>query len=479
METQDLVVIGGGTSGYIVATGALRFGLKVALLEKQQRLGGSALHFGCIPSKTLLHVAQVAHTVQHASQYGLESALMPPNLSKVNKHINKVITKLEQAEDQEAQYLFKQLGGQILFGAAKFLDPHTVQVGNKKIRAKKFVIATGASAVLPEIRGLDAVGYFTPADAFSQSKVPEKLIIIGGKTVAIEFAQAFKRLGSKVTVVAQEDSILPQEDPELVNKLKDLLIQEGIDFYLNSTITECYFHRDQKFLEGVHDSGSKFVLNGTDIMVALGTKPNIAGLGLENAGVKFTAEGILVDKKMRTSRRYIYALGDVARNSYKFTHAAEYQANIVLSNVVYRYPARVKYNGFPYAIFTTPEYAQVGITELQAERLGYKNIRITRFEFKDLDSAAIQNVQTGMIKVITKRGKIIGVAILGPQASNLIAEWGLAINMGANINHVAATIHAYPTLAQINRRVASKHSNRNLFSVFNRKCVNLLQKVFA
>lgn len=478
MERQDLVVIGGGTGGYIVATGALRFGLKVVLIEKDLRLGGSALHFGCIPSKTLLHVANVAHSIRHGAQYGLDSYLLDPDLKQINAHISKVVGNLERQEEQEAQYLFRQLGGRIIFGTAKFVDAHTVQVDDQIISSKKIVIAAGSTPILPEIFGLDNIGYITNTAVFSQTTIPEKLLIIGAKPAAVEFAQAYARLGAKVVVIARGE-VLPQEDPELVGKLKDLLIQDGIEFYTNTKVVAAYMQNSNKVLDCIHDSGEKFAVVGTEVMVALGRKPNVAGLGLENADIVHSENGIVVSKKLRTNKRHIYALGDVIRSKYKLTHAAEYQANIILSNIVYRYPAKTRYKAFPYVIFTTPEYAHVGLTEQQAIQRYNSKVRVTRFDFKDLDSAVIQNSQRGMIKVITKRGKVVGATILGPQASNLIAEWALAINMGANINNVAATVHAYPTLAQINKRVANKHATRNLFSVFNRRVVSYLQRVFA
>jgi pyruvate/2-oxoglutarate dehydrogenase complex dihydrolipoamide dehydrogenase (E3) component len=479
MERQDLVVIGGGTSGFIVAAGALRLGLKVCLIDKSSILGGSALHFGCVPSKTLLHVAQVVHTIQHSNQYGLQASLAPIAMDKINAHINGIVRVLEKQEELERQYLFKQAGGKILLGHVKFIDPHTLQLNDTVIATKKVVIATGSRSLLPDIKGLDEVGYHTHSTIFELNKLPQKLIILGDKPSAVEFAQAFARFGSKVTLVVRGDSILPQEDPELVKRLKEILVSEGIELYLNTSVQAAYLQKSNKYLDCVHDSGDKFSLFGDEILVALGRRPNVEGLGLENAAIEYTEEGILVNKKLRTSQKHIYALGDVIHSPYKLTHAAEYQASIVLSNAVFRYPAKTKYQGFPYVIFTSPEYAHVGLSEAQAIAQGFKNINVTRFEFKDLDSAILQSAEQGLIKIITHKGKIIGATILGAQASNLIAEWGLAINMGANIRDVASTIHAYPTLAQINRRVASKHASRGFFGLTNRRIVSFLQHVFA
>lgn len=479
MDKQDLIVIGGGTSGFMVATGALRLGLKVILIERNASLGGLALHFGCVPSKAMLHVAQVVHTVQNSRQYGLETEIAATDLGKVNDHVNNLVRRLKTQETQEAQNIFKQLGGKLLFGEPKFVDSHTIVLGSEVIESRKFVIATGSRSIFPAIRDLDKVGYITNDTVFAQTKLPAQLIILGDKPSAVEFAQAFARLGSKVTLVVSGDSILPQEDPELVSRLKDVLMEEGVDFQLNTTVHRAYLQHQQKYLECQHDSGENFILHADEILVALGRRPNVEGLGLENAGVTYASDGILVNKKLTTSQNHIYALGDVIRSPYKLTHAAEYQASIVLSNAVFRYPATVKYQGFPYVIFTDPEYAHVGLTEAQAKEQGYKNLEVLRFEFKDLDSALIKNAPAGLIKVITCKDRIIGATILGSHASNLIAEWGLALNMRAHLADVATTIHAYPTLAQINRRVASKRSTKGLFSDHNKLLVSLLQRVFV
>lgn len=478
MEAHDLIVIGGGTSGFIVAIGALRLGLKVALIEKNNKLGGLSLHNGCVPSKTILHIAHTAHAVRHAKDYGLDSYILPIDLGKINNYVGTIVNDFVAKETHEVQHLFKQLGGQIIYGQAKFIDARTLTVNDQKLTSKKFVIATGSRPLFPTIKGLEDIGYITNDEVFQQDKLWDRLVILGGRPSAIEFAQTFARLGCKVAIIVRGDSILPQEDPELVNKIKDVLIEGGIELYLNTKVQYTYLQRKNKILECVHDSGEVFTVAAEQILAALGRRPNVEGLGLENAGVNYTQEGVLVDRKLRTSCKNIYALGDVIRSPYKLTHIAEYQASVLLSNMLFRYPAKVKYLGFPYVIFTDPEYAHVGLTELQAKEHGYKKIEIFKFDFKNLDSAIIKNSSFGMIKVVTSKNKIIGASILGPHASNLISEWGLAINMGARLSDVAATIHAYPTLAQINRRVASKKVARGFFSQHNRSLVSLL-RLFA
>lgn len=476
---QDLVVLGGGTSGFIVAIGALRLGLKVTLIEKNSRLGGLALHAGCVPSKTFVHLAHMTHIVKNAQNYGIDGYLLPTDLQRVNGYIQQVTRKLEAQESQEVQNIFQQLGGKIIYGQAKFVDQNTVEINEQLITAKRFVIATGSRPLYPAIQGLHEIGYLTNDEVFQQDTLWDRLMILGGKPAAIEFAQAFARMGTKVSIIVRGDSILPDEDPELVEKLSEVLLQSGIDIYLNTKIKSAYMQRKHKVLECLHDSGEVYTVAADEIFVALGRKPNVDGLGLENAKIAYAPDGILVDRKLRTSVKNIYALGDVIRSPYKLTHIAEYQASIVLSNMLFRYPAKVQYRGFPYVIFTDPEYAQVGLTEQQAKELNYKNVEVYRFDFKDLDSAIINNSMIGRIKVVTSKGKVLGATILGPHASNLIAEWGLAINMNAKLSDVAATIHAYPTFAQINRRVASKQITRNFFTESNRALVSVMQRLFA
>jgi len=259
-----------------------------------------------------------------------------------------------------------------------------------------------------------------------------------------------------VSVIMKGDSILPNEDPELIDTMKELLIADGIKIYVNSQVHEVYMHKDKKILECVHDGGEVFLVKADEILVAEGRGPNVAGLALENAGVKYTANGITTNDQLQTSQKHIYAAGDVTTSPCKLTHSAEYQANVVLSNMVLNKPCKVEYKGFPYVVFTDPEYAHVGLSEQQARAKGLNNLEITRFDFEGLDSAIIKNAVKGKVKVISHNNKIIGASILGPDAGNLIAEWGLAIKLKASVAQVADTIHAYPTLAQVNKRVASK-----------------------
>lgn len=469
MIKKDLIVIGAGTSGYIVAIGALRLGWRdVLLIDKHVYIGGAALHANCVPSKSLLHIAQVAHTARTGAQYGLNSYLLDVDFAKISQYIQQQILEIAESETRETLAAFHQLGGKMVQGKARFINSNIVQVDEQEFHAKNIVIATGARPWYPDIKGIDNIGYVTNENIWQMPRLPEKLAILGGRPSAIEFAQAFSRLGSQVVLIVGNESILPQEDPELVKQLQEILINAGIEIYVHTTVQECHAQSDKKVLDCKHEYGENFLIEVDEVLVLEGRRPNFEGLALENAGVHYLDSGIQVNDQLLTSQKHIYAIGDVAATPYKLTHAAEYQANVVLSNMVLNTTTKTQFQGFPYVIFTDPEYAHTGLNEQQAKAAGYNNIDVTRFEFKDVDSAKIKLCTTGRIKIISSNNKIIGASILGPDASNLLSEWSLAIKLGASVADVASTIHPYPSLAQVNRRVANKCLRHNAEGKSNR-----------
>lgn len=457
MIKKDLIVIGAGTSGYIVAIGALRLGWDdVLLVDKHQYIGGAALHSNCVPSKSLLHIASIADTVRAGVQYGLNSYLLDVDFAQVSMYIQQQVLDIAESETRETLAAFHQLGGKMFQGKARFVNPNVIEVDKQEFYAKNIVIATGARPWYPDIKGIDKIGYVTNENIWKMKKLPEKLVILGGRPSAIEFAQAFSRLGSKVSLVIGHETILPQEDSELVKKLQEVLINAGIEIYVHTAVQDCYTQGDKKILDCRHEYGENFLVEADEVLVLEGRRPNFEGLALENAGVHYLDSGIQVSDQLLTSQKHIYAVGDVAATPYKLTHAAEYQANVVLSNMVLNTTTKAKFQGFPYVIFTDPEYAHTGLNEQQAKAAGYNNLEVTRFEFKDIDSAKIRRCTTGRIKIISSNNKIIGASILGPDAGNLLSEWSLAIKLGATVADVASTIYPYPSLAQVNRRVANK-----------------------
>lgn len=470
----DIVVIGGGAGGLTVASGCLQLGLKVALIEKSRVLGGDCLHYGCVPSKSLLHVARVAHDIRNAKTVGLNAALVPVDLGRVNEYVAEVVGKIQQHDDPDR---FRKMGGSVLFGQGQFVDANTFKVEGQTIRAKKFVIATGAGPFVPEIPGLKEAGFLTNETVFSQLHLPKKLIILGGGPTGLEMAQAFARLGSQVTVLELAERILPREDATLASALKRYLEQDGVQFYTRTNVKEVQVINQRKVVICEDAAKERFTLDANEILVAIGRRPHVSDLQLSAAGVDYLADGILVDRRLRTSQKNIYALGDVIRCPYKMTHVAEYQAGVVIANLVFKLPKKVTYELVPRVIYTDPEMAQVGLTEQQAIQQKIKNLKVLTFDFKDIDRALTENQGKGQAKLIVKKNQILGASYLGPHAGDLIAEIGLAIQAGARLNDLSATIHAYPTYAQINRRIANTYFGEKLFGTRVKKLVQFLQKL--
>ncbi len=462
------MVIGGGAAGLVVASGAAQFGCRVTLIEKQDRLGGDCLHYGCVPSKSLLHVAKVAALLRRAPEFGLPAHAAPIDLAKVNAYVAQVIAGIQEHDDPQR---FRGYGCEVLFGPAHFLDPHSVQVGGRTIRARRFVIATGSRPAVPPIEGLAEAGGLTNESLFSLSRLPRRLIVLGAGPVGIELAQACARLGSTVTVVGRASHILPQEDPELTEELRGLLFAEGLGFHTAASARRVL--RVNGVCRVSLSNGQE--LEGDEILVATGRCPNVEDLQLEAAGVDYGARGIRVDARLRTSRRHIYACGDVC-GPYAFTHMAEYQAGVVLSNAVLRLPRTVDYRLVPRVTFTDPELAHVGLTEQQARERGWAPV-VLRYPFRSIDRALTAAEGIGQVKLIARRGKILGASILGPQAGELLHELVLAMRLGARLRDIATTIHAYPTLAQVHRRAVNSYYGPKLFSPAMRTLVRWLNRL--
>jgi len=468
MSQRDLVIIGGGAGGLVVASVAGQLGLKVTLIEKEDKLGGDCLHYGCVPSKALIQAARVASLMRRGDTFGLPSVMPEVDLGQVNDHVRSVIEHIQQHDDPER---FRGYGCEVIFGAAEFIDAHRVQVQDQQIRARRFVIATGSRPFVPPVEGLEEAGYLTNLDLFSLRTLPERLVVLGGGPIGLEMAQAFSRLGSQVTVVERLPHLLPQEDPEIADALQECLASEGINIH-TSTSAERVSHEGE--IRSVFCSGN-LRFDAERVLVAVGRKPNVEHLGLEAAGVEFTNKGITVDRRLRSSQKHIYACGDVC-GPYPFTHMAEYQAGIVISNAIFRFPKKTDYRVIPWVTYTDPELARVGLTEQQARDQGIEPV-VLRFPFSEIDRALTEVETCGMSKLVTYKGKILGASILGPHAGELIHEIALAMQTGTKIADISATIHAYPTLAQIHRRVVNTAYSPKLFSPGTRKLVKWINRL--
>ena len=468
MNKHDLVIIGGGAGGLVVASVAAQLGLDVVLIEKEASLGGDCLHHGCVPSKTLIHSARVASLMRQAERYGLPACEPEIDLAQVNRHVRDVIGRIQVHDDPER---FRGYGCEVFFGAARFTGPHEVEVAGQRVHGRRIVIATGSLPFVPPLPGLNKVPFLTNLDIFSLQALPRHLLVLGGGPIGVEMAQAFARLGSRVTLIERESHLLAHEDPELTALLTDAMRDEGIDVLTGSQAVSVSGNESHVSL--ILDDGQ--TITGDRLLVASGRRPNVDGLALDAAGVVFDERGIHVDRRMRTSRRHIYALGDVT-GPYPFTHMAEYQAGIVISNAVFRFPKKADYRVVPWVTYTDPELARVGITEQQARAQGL-DVEVLRFDFADVDRAIVESATRGRYKLVVRKGRVLGASILGPHAGELIHEIALAMQTRATIGDISATIHAYPTLAQAHRRVVNTLYGKKLFGKGTRRLVRWINRL--
>lgn len=457
----DIGIIGGGAAGLTVASGTSQLGAKTLLIEKETELGGDCLHFGCVPSKTLIKSAQVYHQMKHAAHYGLPSVEVPPvDFKSVSDRIRSVIAVIQKHDSQER---FCGLGAQVEFGEASFTDEHTVRMGNRSVTAKNWVIATGSSPVAPPIPGLDKTPYLTNREIFYMDRLPESIIILGAGPIGIEMAQALNRLGSQITVVDRADQILTKEDKDMADEAMAVLAAEGVRFHLDASIESVATKGDRKEVTIKDRDGQSVQLTSDALLVAMGRSANIEGLNLDSIGVETQRTGIIVDPRMRTSQKHIYAAGDV-NGGYQFTHAAGYEGSIVISNAIFHLPRKANFTNLPWCTYTDPELASIGMNERFAKQAGIETkVWIEPFESNDRSLAEGQT--TGRIKlVLDKSEKPLGVQILGNHAGELIGEWVAALNAKVKLATLAAAIHPYPTIGEISKKVAGSVFAPKIFS---------------
>lgn len=448
----DLCIIGGGAAGLVVAAGAAALGAKVVLVETKA-LGGDCLHYGCIPSKTLIRSAKAAHTVRTAGRFGIGAQTPDIDLPVVLQRVQAVIKHIEPNDSPER---FAALGVDVVFGAGRFTAPAIFAVNNRLLSAKKFVIATGSRAAIPQLPGLEHTPYLTNETLFSVPQAIRHLLVLGAGPIGCEMAQSLARLGSQVTVFDLAPQLLPREDADISAVVAAQFQQEGIGLHLGIQVIKVEPHKGGVRVLLAHPQHGQYWLDGSHLLIAAGRKANIDALGLECAGVELDERGQLkLDARLRTRNKRIYACGDVA-GPYLFTHIAEHQAAVVLKNTLLHWPSKAQTRAIPWCTYTDPELARVGLSEDEAVRQGIAH-RVYRFPFADIDRAVTEGETAGMAKIITTpRGKLLGACIVGAQAGELIAEYVLAISKGMNAGDISGTLHIYPTLAQINRRVADQ-----------------------
>jgi pyruvate/2-oxoglutarate dehydrogenase complex dihydrolipoamide dehydrogenase (E3) component/uncharacterized membrane protein YdjX (TVP38/TMEM64 family) len=474
-ESQaDLCIIGGGAAGLSLAAGAAQMGAHTILVERD-RMGGECLHTGCVPSKALIAAGQAAEAVRGRPALGISGAEPTIDSAGVFRHIRQVIG---QIESHDSARRFQGFGVDVVPGTARFIGPGVVEVvltagGSRRISARRFAIATGTKPTLPPIPGLaDGVPYLTNETVFQLAEIPAHLLIIGGGSIGCELAQALVRLGARVTVI-ESGRVLGREDAELAAPALVALTRAGVEMRAGQAIS------------GLSHDAAGITVTGSHVLIAAGRTPTTAGLGLEVAGVAVVPDGIAVDRRLRTTNPRIFALGDVAtiqrdtkgptKGAMRFTHAAGYHAGIVIKNVLFRMPAKVDYRAMPRVTYTDPEIAQVGLTEVEA---GDTAVKVLRWPFSGNDRAVAHGTTTGLVKVIVgKRGRILGVGIVGPSAGEQISLWQLAIARKLRIDAVAQTIAPYPTLVETSKRVAGSYYTDALFGPRTRRIVRALSRL--
>ena len=467
----DICVIGGGSGGLAVAAGAAQMGARTILFERA-KMGGDCLNYGCVPSKALLAAARAADTIRRADRFGIPAAEPDIHFERVRDHVRGVIAAIAPHDSVER---FEGLGVRVIQQSARFTGRRVVVAEDgTSVTARRIVVATGSVAAIPPIPGLDSVPYFTNETIFENAERPAHLIIIGGGPMGIEMAQAHRRLGSDVTVV-EMGGILAKDDPELVDIVRTRLAEDGVGLREGAGV-ERVAPVDGGVGVSLTGSGGAETIRGSHLLVATGRRAAIDGLDLEAAGIEHSGTGITVDARLRTTNRHVYAIGDVAGGP-QFTHMAAHHADIVLRNALFRLPAKVNTTAVPWVTYTDPELAHVGLSEVDA-RARHAGVSVTRWQVSDNDRAQTERAPDGLIKVVTGRfGRVLGVGIVGLHAGELLQPWILAIDKRMSLSSLAGLIVPYPTLGEINKRVAGAYYAPKLFSGGTRKLVRLLARL--
>lgn len=474
MKDYDLTIIGGGAGGLNVASGAVQLGARVALVEKE-KLGGDCLYYGCVPTKALIQSAKVASLIRRSKEFGLNDTNVSFDFKNVMKHMREVIAKIGAHDDPKR---FEDMGVKVFFGDGRFIDRHTFKIGEHAITSKKFVIATGSRAVAIPIKGLENIKYLTSESALELDYLPKSIIILGAGPIGLEFAQVFARFGVKVTVIEKMGQILPREDKEISDILESILKEDGIEIHTCIDVDHVRQEDGLKIVQA-ECTGQEKTFKADEFMLAIGRAPNLEGLNLEVAGVKVEHRNIVVNSSMRTSARNIWACGDVT-GQYLFTHVAEYQAGLVVTNALIPFMNRkANYSVVPWVTFTDPELGRVGLTEDEAKQK-YKNVRVYRFDVKDLDRAVIEGEDRGIVKIVcTKKGKILGAHVLAPQGGEILHEFVLAMRNKLGVGGITGAIHVYPTLSQAARRTTNLYYAEKIFSGWIPKVTKKLIRWFG
>lgn len=462
MKTYDIIIIGAGSGGITSAVTASGFGKKVLLIDKNKP-GGECTWSGCVPSKALIHEAKKVHTIrEQVEDFKYDS-------KKALDHVHSVREEIYSHETPDA---LSKSGIEYLQGEAHFKDSKTLIVGDELLRAKKIIISTGSSPLVPPITGLDSVPYLTNETIFELERLPKSLIILGGGPIGVELAQALNRLGTKIQLIEMMPSLIFREDKDFALPIQNQLEKEGVILNLGAKATKVA-ETDNKIILSYEKNKEINTVEADAILVAIGRKPNIDGLGLENAGIKFNRKGIEVNKKLQTSKSNVYGIGDVV-GPYQFSHMANVQGILATQNAILPIKRGINYKNVAWVTFTEPEIARAGMTEAEARESYGDSIRVYNYDFNLLDRAMTGGKTIEKVKVVLdKKGFVLGVSILADRAGELIGEIQLLKTRKINFAKMGSVIHPYPTYSEVFSKIGKKVMIDN---ILNNPIVKLFRK---
>ncbi len=476
IERADLCVIGAGAGGLSVAAGAAQLGAKVVLVEKGE-MGGDCLNHGCVPSKALLAAARAAHVAAGSARLGVRAS---PEIDHgaVHEHVRGAIAAIAPYDSQER---FERLGVRVIRAPGRFVSRREIEAGGRRIRARRFVIATGSRPAIPPIPGLDEVPFETNETIFSRTSPPRHLLVLGGGPIGLEMAQAHARLGAAVTVIEAAPRIAPREEPELAAILAERLSAEGVRLLAGQRVV-CVERNTGDPGGGIvlrlqDTDGQAATVSGSDLLVAVGRRPNVENLGLETAGIRTGPGGIETGPDLRTTNRRVFAIGDVGGRG-GFTHLAGAHAALVIRAALFGLPGRMRDDHVPRVIFTDPELAHVGLTEEAARARHGRRLEVVHVPLADNNRSVCEGRREGRAKLMVVRGRPVGVAIVGPHAGEQIQPWALALARRMKLVDLAAMISPYPTFGESVKTIAGAWLGPRLFgSAWPRRIVRLVQRL--
>lgn len=460
-ESYNLAVIGGGTAGLVTAAGAAGLGAKVALIEKHL-LGGDCLNVGCVPSKGVISAGRAARAIRDAARFGVTiEGDVKIDFAKAMNQMRETRAEISHHDSAER---FSDLGVDVFFGDACFVDNETLNVNGQDIKFSSAVIATGSSPVVPPIDGLGDVDYLTNETIFSLTELPERLAVVGGGPIGSEMAQAFAQLGSKVILIQSDERILSHDDPDATEVVAKSMESDGVEILYNSRAQRTTNSDNGAITVTIESDNGSSERTVDALLISVGRKPNTDGMCLDKVGVEVTKKGVTVDDRMQTTNSKIFAAGDVCFK-YKFTHVADFLARNVIQNALFMGSKKASSLVIPYCTYTTPELAAVGINETAAKEDGLE-YDVYKIGFDEIDRTMLERETAGFAKVLTKKGsdKILGATIVGPHAGDLIGEITLAMTHGLGLGDIGSTIHPYPTHAEVLRKLGDRYNKTKLTS---------------